>query len=290
MQQKSLSPEVEVTRSLSNLIKYPFVNLEGKEAFIINHDKDDDGFEALDLGAEKISEENGEDGVNLVNEQEELLPDSQFEPGMNVINGDAILEEERAKCRIQARKIVDDANEQADFILSQAREESEHIKEESFQKGYNEGFQKGEDEAKGQYNRLETELNEKIEHHEKEYNEMIDDIEPRYVKVIISLIQKITGVLMEDRDDLIIYLIKNSIGNLDKSAHYTFRISGEDSFIVESHKKEIKEILGEDVSVEYIEEKDLKKDECIIETDNQMVDCGLKTQLDNLIETLKMMR
>ena len=37
------------------------------------------------------------------------------------------------------------------------------------------------------------------------------------------------------------------------------------------------------------EEKGLAEGECIIETDTQMIDCGFRTQLDNLINTLRML-
>ena len=107
--------------------------------------------------------------------------------------------------------------------------------------------------------------------------------------MLISLIQKLTGVLLEDHSDVILYLIKNSIGNLDKATHYVIRSSTEDSAIMDVNRNEICGYIGEEASVEFVEEKSLKHNECIIETDTQMVDCGFETQLNSLVETLKML-
>ncbi|MFR1027821.1 MAG: hypothetical protein ACLSD6_00425 [Clostridium sp.] len=35
--------------------------------------------------------------------------------------------------------------------------------------------------------------------------------------------------------------------------------------------------------------KSLSEGDCIIETDNQMIDCGFRTQLDNMVRTLRML-
>ena len=58
---------------------------------------------------------------------------------------------------------------------------------------------------------------------------------------------------------------------------------------MERHKDEFQMYLGADTVLELQEEKGLKRYQCIIETDNQMVDCGFQTQLENLITTLRML-
>ena len=42
-------------------------------------------------------------------------------------------------------------------------------------------------------------------------------------------------------------------------------------------------------TLEVQEEKGLLDGECIIETDTQMIDCGFRTQLENMISTLRML-
>lgn len=271
---KLLSLEVEVTNSLSNLIKAPFVNLSGKEAYIINSEKFDEKFVPLHEDKEEF---------------EEVAAASEVEISGNVIHIEDVLEEEREKYREEATRVLADARAQAELLLDSARREASEIKEKARLSGHTEGYAAGEVSAREKYDELQEKLQIKCEQQDEEYEHLINEIEPKYVDVLISLLQKITGVLIEDQDDIILYLIKSSIRNLDKSERYSIRISKEDAYVMESRKNEIRQILGDEAIIEIVEEKSLNKNECIIETDNQMIDCGFKTQLNNLIETLKLM-
>jgi flagellar biosynthesis/type III secretory pathway protein FliH len=57
---------------------------------------------------------------------------------------------------------------------------------------------------------------------------------------------------------------------------------------VESCRSELSKEVGK-VTIDIQEEKGLAKNECIIEGDHQMIDCGIKTQIDNLTTTLRML-
>lgn len=57
--------------------------------------------------------------------------------------------------------------------------------------------------------------------------------------MLIALLQKLTGVLIEDRDDLILYLIQTNIRDLEPSDKYCIRVSGDDIYEVESNKEKI---------------------------------------------------
>lgn len=270
-----LSPVAEVTRSLSNVIKYPFVNLEGKDVYVIDAEA-------------KYAENNLTDAVADENEIS-AETEQPFIPATNIAGVKKALEEERKQFEIEREQILTSAREQADAIVTQSHKQAEKLHKEAYEAGKIEGFSAGEVNAKEKYREMESELYENMERHEEEYRQMLDDIEPRYVEVVIALVKKLTGILIEDKNDIILYLIKNSIDSLDKSKHYTIRVSKEDAFTVDSKKQELREIVGENTSIEIVEEKNLEKNECIIETDSQMVDCGFQTQLDNLVETLKML-
>lgn len=267
---------------MSNLIKYPFVQLQGKEKVMINSENREDGFSSLTKQAEKV-----EENEKIALEFETDEPGFSEEPDTRRV--EEVLEEERAKAGEQAEKILDNARMQAEMLLESSKSEAELIEKKAREDGYREGYAAGEIEARQKYDELQEELNITIQRHEEEYRQMVNKIEPKYGELLISLLQKITGVLLEEHEDIILHLIKNSIYNLEKSHHYTIRMSTEDAPIVDIHRSQIREILGEECTVEFLEEKNLKHNECIIETDSQMVDCGFKTQLDSLIEAIKML-
>ena len=137
--------------------------------------------------------------------------------------------------------------------------------------------------------RKEKEIDEAARNQQRQLEEYIDGIEKKYVDVLIALLQKLTGVLIENRDDLMLYLIQTTVRDLKPSNKYCIRVSEEDIYQLESQKEQILQEIGEDATLEWIEEKGLEKGQCVIETENQMVDCGFQTQLETLIRDLKML-
>ena len=50
---------------------------------------------------------------------------------------------------------------------------------------------------------------------------------------------------------------------------------------------EIREIVGQKVAIEFVHDAKLKDDQCKIETSFGVFDCGIDTQLDNLLKDIK---
>ena len=118
---------------------------------------------------------------------------------------------------------------------------------------------------------------------------MVSEMEAQYVEILCDLVRKLTGVLLRDKKDVLLHLIRSSFSDIQPSSHYTLRVSSEDLTLVENHLDEILMNTESGISLDVKEETGLEKHECIIETDTQMVDCGFRTQLDNLITTLHML-
>ena len=110
------------------------------------------------------------------------------------------------------------------------------------------------------------------------------------MRVVSSLMDKLVGVELEGDSDLILHLIRSGFKDVRKNAERIIvRVSGEDALVAETHKKELLELVGEDVSVDIVSQESMEKGECIIETDNQMLDAGIRTQLENLKTSLMML-
>ena len=143
--------------------------------------------------------------------------------------------------------------------------------------------------AEEEIGRIRAELEESRRSMEQEHRQMVSEMETQYVGVLCDLVKKLTGVLINDKKDVLLHLIRSSISDLKPSGHYTLRVSPEDLTLVENHLDEIQMDMESGISLDVREEKGLEKNECIIETDTQMVDCGFRTQLGNLITTLHML-
>lgn len=285
-----LFPVAEVTKSLSNLIKYSFVNLADKEARVIDYEKDNNNFVPLEKNSKVImrSAEEVEKEAAL-HAMEETAANDEFAPGVPVVNFDEILVQKKEEAEQKAEEILAEARRQAEAILQTAESQVEELHQKAYEEGVEEGKKEGLAKAEEEVARTRQELDETMASQKQEYQKMIEEIEPRYVEVLCSLVQKITGILLSDKKDLLLHLIRSGIADMEPAKRYTIRVSPEDVLLVEGNRDKIVQKAGLGISVEVQEEKGLGKDECIIESDTQMVDCGFKTQLDNLVSTLRML-
>jgi flagellar assembly protein FliH len=267
------------------------VNLQGKEKFVIDPEKDEEKFVPLKKDSrvkirplEEVEKERKETKAK----EEAQKKEAEFSPGVSVVNYDEVMQQKTDEAEQTANRIVEDARKQAQEIIAQANEEADSVREQAREEGLETGKQEALVQVEAEADQIRVELEADAKRLQKEYEELLNQIEPRYVDVLCSLIQKLTGILFTENKDLLLHLIRSSIADMEPSKRYTIRVSPDDMMAVESCRSELAKEAG-NVIIEIQEEKGLAKNECIIEADSQMVDCGFKTQLDNLITTLRML-
>lgn len=194
-------------------------------------------------------------------------------------DGAHILEE----ASTQAQEIVDDAKAHAEQIVQEAREQAENLKktaaDEGRMNGYREGKQKAEAEAEGLKQRLlarEAQL-------EEEYQDALSQMEPQLVDAITGIYEHIFHVELHSYRDILVHLIESTLRKAEGNKDFLVHVSREDYSYVSMQKKQLQAVLaGNGVTLEVIEDVTLGKDECMIETEGGIFDCGLGTQLDQL--------
>ena len=294
-----LSLVVEVTRLLSNIIKYPFVNMQGKEGVLIRHEQEEftpllkKGKVMIRPADEVRAEEESRKKEERRKKEGEREPDvsaaAEFSPGMPVVNFDELQAEKEQEIKEQADKVLGEAKSKSDAMLAEAEEQVESIRQAAREEGLRQGMEEGMAQAQQEIEKEREELRELTEAHEREYAQLLEEIEPRYSEILSALIQKITGVLVEDDRNVFLHLIRSGLQETEPSGKYTIRVATEKVMYVEGRRKEILAEIGRDVVLDIQEEKGLEENDCIIETEHQMVDCGFHTQLNNLVSTLRML-
>ena len=122
-----------------------------------------------------------------------------------------------------------------------------------------------------------------------ELEEQEKKLEPAFAELVVSLVRKITGISCENKKDIILYLIGNSLRNIEKTSHITIRVSKEDISRVAAKKSTLKAIAKDSAELEVVEDSSLEAMQCIIETDHSMIDCSLDAQLQNLEDHVKLL-
>lgn len=193
----------------------------------------------------------------------------------------------------EADEIINAAHDEAEKLRGQAFDEAEKIKQQSREEGYQTGYDEGVSAASKEYEEKNNQLDEQIKNLQEEYiikeEELIKTTEKNMVSWLSSMIPKITGVAIDGMENVLLYMINTSMKELDDSNHFVIKVSSDDYSDISEKKDLIYGALNPSIDLEIFEDSKLDKLQCIIETDNGIVDIGLDTQLNNLIKALKLM-
>jgi flagellar assembly protein FliH len=75
---------------------------------------------------------------------------------------------------------------------------------------------------------------------------------------------------------------------MDKCNEYTLKVSKEDFEYISMHKNLLLGAIGRDVPLYIVEDINLMKNQCLIETELKVINCSLDVQLNNLIMDLRL--
>lgn len=289
-----LFPEAEVTRSLSsNLLKRGCTSLNTEDMRVIDTNA---------LVAKKIEElqnrMNAQDNQGFVAgiPAETLDMEHLSEEEANQLVAGKVM-----KAGEEAAEVTRRAREEADTVLEEARAEARQIREEAKaqiqaekeqaiqqarEQGYRDGAAKAEQEAKAQSN----ELNKKSKQLEKEYQQLIDELEPRFIDTLTGIYEHIFHVELGSYREIISYLIQNTIRKIEGNKDFIIHVSKEDYPYVTMQKKQITACTtAPNSTVEIVEDVTLSKNQCLIESEGGIFDCGLGAQLSELSQKLRLL-
>lgn len=187
------------------------------------------------------------------------------------------------------KEIIDKANAEASYIIEKARKEGESMRIQSYAKGEKEGYSAGYEKGMSQVEDMKQKLQNSKMELESQYQKQLDELEPVLVDALIEIFEHVFSIQFAEKKDFILYLLQSSFSRIENSKEYLIRVSREDYPMVQEHKEEIRDELPRSATVEVVEDLTLTKNQCLIETDGGLFDCGLDTQMDNLIRDLRML-
>ena len=233
--------------------------------------------------------------------QEEAEPDEAeegFVEGLDaslvaqlVMDEPEISQEELEK---QKDEILKEAREEAESIRKEAEMLVEEMKAEARENGYREGYESGraaaEEELCNHYELKEQELIQKEQELKMQYEQMVESLESSLVDKLTEVYEHVLGVRLQEEKDMVQYLLMRSMKMLDSGRNYIIHVSKEEYEDIRNNKQKLSEETGMPIeSFEIISDGTLKTGDCMIESENGIMDCGLGTQLELLKRQLKML-
>lgn len=222
---------------------------------------------------------------------EELISDDGT---ADALTDDAAMGEQQAAASLEnanaeAERIIEEARLQAEQIIADANKNADAAFEEAKQNGYYEGNEKAQEEMNIKQAQLEAEFDNKRKELEQEYNNLKESIEPELVEVITDVFRKVTGVVAEDNQEIILHLINDVMHNADGSRDYVIKVSPEDYKFLVNNQGKIYCAMSREVNIDIVEDATLERNQCMIETNTGIFNCSLDIELNNLIKNIKLL-
>ena len=243
--------------------------------------------EGMDPGTAAMDGDFADEGMDLTGAPEEIVEEA---PQINLEEIQAQIDEQLRMADEQAQQIIADANAQAQQILSQAEAERGQAVEEGRQAGYNDGFTKGEAEAQQLKAEAAAQIEEDKQKLQADFQQLISSIEPDMVDALTSIYEHVFNVEFKENKDIILHLIKTTLGKMESGVDIIIHVSSDDYDLVTDEKPSLEEAMASPNSnLEIIEDPLLKENECIIESEGGVFDCSLGVELSELSRKLKLL-
>ncbi len=109
------------------------------------------------------------------------------------------------------------------------------------------------------------------------------------VDVSCGLIEKLTGILVDSYKPVMLHMINNALNNTDSSKQFIIRVASEIYPYVADNRDRIIGASNPGVSIEIFGDSKLTSGQCMIESDNGIVDLSMDVQVKNLITAIKLL-
>ena len=198
----------------------------------------------------------------------------------------AVMEQARG----DAQAILEQAQADAERIRSEARAQAEREREQVLQQAREQGYSEGQARAQEEADVLRQELSARERELEDNYQQLIDVLEPQFVDTITGIYEHIFGVELGSHREVLAYLIASTLRGQEGGHEFIIHVSRDDYPFVSVQKRQILAgAVSSNSNVDVVEDLTLGKNECMIETESGIFDCGLGTQLAELKNRLMLL-
>ena len=196
-------------------------------------------------------------------------------------------EEILEEARREAEQIIATAKAEALQIETEAQRQADMLYERRKHEGYKDGVSKLQDELIERSEAMQMDYQEKERLLKNEYNQKMDALENDMVDIMIQVFHKVFHVQFDNKKQILMHLIKDTLLGIDAGKHFIIRVAECNYKFIESHVADIKEKIGNDVTIDIVKDALLEESDCMIETETGIYNCGIEMVLSNLEKDIK---
>ncbi|MCR4761915.1 MAG: hypothetical protein K5696_00145 [Lachnospiraceae bacterium] len=189
-----------------------------------------------------------------------------------------------------AQAELDAIREQSEQLIKEAEQQSEEIRANAAKQGYEEGYRAGQQEAEREHTVQMAALEQRERDLQTNYDRLLEEAEPRMVDALTRIYEHVFAVRLAQDKDVILHLLQQTLSRADPTGDFLIHVSSADYEAVLDARDQLKEsIPNPNCTLEIVEDTFMKENECMIETDGGVFDCGLGTELEELSKKLKLL-
>ena len=273
---------------MPNLVKQRFIVSDNRQARVINsNDKLEEIYRDMKMKREDLqSPPEFEAGIFAekveVSEYESEWQEEQesFEP---------FEQEEEVVPEFNVEELLEEANMRAQQIISDANEDAERIREQAHQSGFEEGMNQARMQGLEAEEALKVQYEERIQTLEEEYNQKFEQMEAQIVDAFADIIRDVLSVEIHQYSEIISELILRTVQKLDTPKQLSIYVAPDNYMAVRGIEHILTDYIGKGAELEIVRDDKLLENQCKIETERGIYDCGFDTQFNNLMKKLKML-
>lgn len=199
----------------------------------------------------------------------------------------------REKLRAESEEILENARAEAGRIIAEAIENAKKegeaaktgIVSAASSQGYEEGMKRAMQEQSSSLEALESRRREL----EGNYQRQVADLEPAFVKILQEYLKKITGMSYAKHTDVFKYLIDKGINNAPKDSDFTVYLSKEDYDRFLPEFDSISSTYTEKFNLNFSIDRELSVGAFRLENESTIIECGLESELNGLLDSLNLL-
>ena len=184
-------------------------------------------------------------------------------------------------------ELIEQAKAEIETMKNLASQEIETQRQQVLQDAQRTGFEEGFSQAQKQNEEVLAKLEAERKRLEDEYEQRVAQLEPAFVQALTGIYEKIFEIELSSYKELVVAMLRNTMKKIEGGKNFLVHVSKEDYPYVRDHREELfSDAIREGTMVDVIEDATLRENECTIETDNGIFDCGLGTQMEGLRKRL----
>lgn len=220
---------------------------------------------------------------------EPTVTDALYEAQLEAIRAQA--QQTLEEAREQARRIAEEARMEAAEILEDARTQAAKITQDAHrqaeiecctarEQGYAEGAAQAQEEAEQRHCAEAHVFSELLERLRGEYREMADSMEDDMIGLIVEIARKVLFLHLDREEAVMQTLVRETIAQIKDADTVEVHLSTQDykRYFGDARSRAL--LQTEKTTVEFVEESTFAHGDCVVETADTVIDCGVTRQLD----------